>query len=336
MFFSALASAQTPTPTPTPSPDGPYPLPGPETLNSAYQPSAYSHDPPDGTVLQRVRFVPDPQKYGPGPYPVAITIHPGNFYLYDEYGVPSENWANQQLVNAGFLVFSIDYRLAPNLDGSDGIGEGLIIGQAAHDGSPQGVASGRPPEQFDDVEQQILAAYYDSQSNHKIFLVGGSAGATHALWAALNRTSGLPPGWPLPVGAIRAVASLSGPCDLSSWVGDDPDKLLLFEAKITNYTNTITNTGVDHTLQYSASPVSLVATATNIPPIRLFYTLGDPVPHQQSEEMFNALFARFADVMKYKVNDSDLHAFNYWRTINEQTGQTVGKDVVDFFNLHLN
>jgi hypothetical protein len=57
------------------------------------------------------------------------------------------------------------------------------------------------------------------------------------------------------------------------------------------------------------------------------------VPHQQSDEMFN-LFPLGTDVVKYKVNDGNLHAFNYWHTLNEQTGNYVSQDVIDLFNTH--
>jgi hypothetical protein len=139
----------------------------------------------------------------------------------------------------------------------------------------------------------------------------------------------------LPTGAIRAVASLSAPCDLSSWVGDDPDNVTKFGNDVKNYTNTTTNKDGDKLFQYSVSPIAKVAGTTNIPPIRLFYTKQDPVPHQQSEEMFDALFARSADVQKYKINDGSLHAFNYWHTIKEPTGNYVEDDVISFFNAHL-
>jgi hypothetical protein len=184
------------------------------------------------------------------------------------------------------------------------------------------------------VKQQILAAYYDGQCNGQIFLVGGSAGGCAGLWCGLDSAPTVPQ-WPLPAGAIRAIVSLSGTCDLSSWVGDDPNNLVKFEDDIKNYTNTTTNNGGDKAFQYSVSPVSLVAGASNIPPIRLFYTFKDPVPHQRSEEMNGVLVQRGADVMKYQVNEGNLHAFNYWHTLNEQTGNYVRDDVINFFNLHL-
>jgi len=53
-------------------------------------------------------------------------------------------------------------------------------------------ASDRPPQQSNDVKQQILAARADSHCNGTIFLVGGSAGGTHALWAALDPNATVP------------------------------------------------------------------------------------------------------------------------------------------------
>lgn len=304
-------------------------MPGPEDLDPPYQPSAYM--PGEMTLLQRVRFV--PQGHGAGPWPVVLTIHPGNYYQYDEYGVPSQRWADQQLANAGFLVFSVDHRLAPDPDGIDSIGSGLILGQYPHDGSPRGIASGRPPQQSNDIKQQILAAYYDSHSNHQIFLVGGSSGATHALWCALDRAATVPL-WPLPIGSIKAVATLSGPCDLSYWVGDNPNNLLKFEEKIKNYTDTTTNTGGDKTYQKSVSPISLVSTASEVPPCRLFVTDGDPVPHQQSDEMYDAIKA-FPGPAEVTIHNSNLHAFNYWRTHEDNNGPLVGDDVTAFLLSHV-
>jgi hypothetical protein len=52
--------------------------------------------------------------------------------------------------------------------------------------------------------------------------------------------------------------------------------------------------------------------------------------------MFHALQSRSADVVEYQVTETDLHAFNYWHTLNEQTGNYVRDDVISFFNMHLN
>ncbi|MBA3830368.1 MAG: hypothetical protein H0X34_00450 [Chthoniobacterales bacterium] len=52
-------------------------------------------------------------------------------------------------------------------------------------------------------------------------------------------------------------------------------------ADVDNYTNT-NEDPPGYTYQYSVSPIELVAAATGIPPIRLYTTDGDPVPHQQA------------------------------------------------------
>ncbi len=184
--------------------------PSQEILPNAYQPSAYSDD---QTILRRLRFSPDPAVYGDGPYPVVVTVHAGGFRDQDAYGSMSQRWADRDLAKAGFLVFSIDYRLAP---------DGLIRRQHEHDTTTEeGIASGRPPQQSNDVKQQTLAAYHDPHCNGTVFLVGGSSGGTHSLWAALDPAATVP-GWPVPLVQVpMAVVTLSAPCDLSSRAGDN-------------------------------------------------------------------------------------------------------------------
>lgn len=294
--------------------------PSQEALPAQYQPSAYSND---ITILRRLRFRPDPAIYGPGPYPVAITAHAGGFRDVDAYGSTSQRWADKDLAKAGFLVFSIDHRLAP---------DGLILNQHMHDNTtPEGIASGRPPQQSNDVKQQILAAKYDSQCNGVVFFVGGSSGGTHGLWAALDPAPTVP-GWSA-AEFPKAVVTLSAPCDLSSRVGDIPADVAHFALDVGNYTNTTDPGGFPY--QYSVSPIALVAAAMNIPPIRLFTTFSDSVPRQQSDEMKAALLARGVEVVEVTIQGSSLHAFNYWHTKESATGPYVSDDVIAFLKSHL-
>ena len=294
-------------------------MPTLERLLPAYQPSAYSSD---HSVLRRARFTP-PSTYGPGPWPTVLTIHPGQFRGGDVFGVPSQRWADKDLADAGFLVFSIDYRLAP---------PGFVKNQDPDHTDP---ADGRPPEQSNDVKQQILAAYNDTDCNGAIFLLGGSAGGTHALWCALDSAPTVP-GWPVPgIQVVKAAVGLSGPYDLPSRVGDDPVAVAHFAADAENYTNTTDGDPGAAAYQYSVSPIALVAAATNIPPVRLYATEGDPVPYQQAEEMRDSLIAHGGvDLFYYKL-PGNLHAFNYWHTMNPITGQYVSQDVINFFTAHI-
>ncbi len=296
--------------------------PAQEILPSAYQPSAYSDD---QTILRRLRFSPDPAIWGNGPYPVVITAHPGGFRDGDAYGTMTQRWADRDLAAAGFLVFSIDHRLAP---------VGLIRKQTEHDDTTEeGIASGRPPQQSNDVKQQILAAYHDNHCNGVVFLVGGSSGGTHSLWAALD-PQGSVPGWPV-AGVPRAVVTLSAPCDLSSRDGDHPADVEHFANDVENYTNTTDGDPGAEEFQYSVSPIALVASATNIPPVRLYTTIDDSVPHQQSDAMLTALQLKGADVMRWTIQNSNLHAFAYWHTLSTNTGEYVSIEVIAFLQSHL-
>ena len=57
------------------------------------------------------------------------------------------------------------------------------------------------------------------------------------------------------------------------------------------------------------------------------------MPHQQAEDMRNALLAKLADVAEYTMLGSE-HAYNYWHMINNLTGQCVSTEVIAFLNAH--
>ena len=190
------------------------------------------------------------------------------------------------------------------------------MGQHKHDGNPEGIASGRPPQQSNDVKQQILAALADSHCNQTIFLVGGSSGGTHALWAALDPNPTVP-GWnSTTLAKIKAAVGLSGVYDLSLRIPPPSDT---FIHDVENYTNTSDHGAGYVAKQYAASPISLVAAATNIPPVRLYASQDEHmVLPVQSENMRDALEARDpnADVIEYTIMGSE-HAFHYWHMVND-------------------
>src|SRR5437867_6200902 len=100
--------------------------------------------------MYHIKFKPS----GTGPWPTVGMLPPDVFKLeIKANGTTEERVATRDLIDAGFLVFQIEHRLAP---------DGLLEGQHDHDGSLRGVASGRPPQQTNDVKQQILAALADT------------------------------------------------------------------------------------------------------------------------------------------------------------------------------
>lgn len=297
-----------------------------ETLSSAYQPPL-----PDGpTTLHRRRYLPH---LGEPPYPTALLLPPDVFIAeYGDQGVPSELWATEDLRNAGFMVFQVDHRLAPP------------------NKLPDQTTDGHAPDQTDDLKRQILAALADPQCNGSIYLVGGSAGGTLVLWAALDPAAGAVTGWDESVRAhIKAVVSLSGPthfCNLDN-PGHIPQNAIdKFRDTLDNYVDlddgTVCGQGdplekLDH-----ASPYWLVThgATSNPPPIRLYATNGDTVPYAQEDDMFTALkthFGQIFDVIEYRMtysySDKNRHAYTYWHSKNDDPfgGNTcVSQQVIDF------
>jgi hypothetical protein len=222
-----------------------------ETLDSSFWSG-------DETMLKRYRFRP-PAPYS-SPYPTVLLIPPAEFKGADDGGVTSERWASYDLQQAGFLVFQVEHRLAP---------PGYIDGQphgSDQDQTDRPPESGRPPEQTDDIKRQILAALDDTDCNQSIYLVGGSSGASHALWVALDSASGAVTRWDNNVRLrIKAVVGLSGIYDLGSRdYGGQIFQAGTYVDIIENYTNTHLMMQWYGT-QEAASPMTLIANASSIP-----------------------------------------------------------------------
>ncbi len=109
----------------------------------------------DGTPLHWTMFAPnDGQKH-----PAVLLIHGGGFTLPSQVPV----FVAMDLVAAGYTVFSqVQYRLAP---------PNKITGQTS---------DGCYPNQTDDVTLAARAAVTDPRSNGEVFVIGGSAGGSHA------------------------------------------------------------------------------------------------------------------------------------------------------------
>ena len=202
------------TPTPTIPPSTPTPTPIPDQ----FQPPPT--DPQYGTVLEWRPFLPSSGGID-GRWPVVIILHGGGFHSGNYYeNVMS---AANDLKNAGFCAVVASYPLAP---------KNLITGQRSHS-DPN---SGRPPEQTNAVKALVNAARNDSHCyNLEVGILGGSAGASHAAFVALDETdtSGVWPDWNT-LKRPNFVAGLSGFFDLAE--RDDNDDHNIND--IENYTHT--------------------------------------------------------------------------------------------------
>lgn len=300
----------------SPPPEQPDVLPPREVLPTAFQPSVYQ--PGDMTQLGRARFVP---KTGGPKWPAVLLVHPGGFHSGDIYGPQGLRNAAKDLNAAGYLVFSVEYRLAP---------PETIPGQTEHDLDP---LSGRPPQQTNDLKQQVLAARAHFQCNGKVFVVGGSAGGAHGFWVALDPAPTVP-GWSSTT-LVKAAVGLSGAYKFSEREGypADPD-VLHFVQNIINYTNTAES---DYTAQYAVSPVALV-TSSVIKPLYLITSQFDPMPPKQWQDMLDTLAQHGVPTNLYqslKIDNNGQHAFDYWRSADSH-GSYINQDVINFLNAHLN
>jgi acetyl esterase/lipase len=311
--FTAISEGQEVPTTPSPSPT---------PLQSQFQPSAYQSG--DTTVLSRIEFVPQ----GSGLKPIAIVIHGGGFHG-GSYNAPTATPVYYDLLQAGFIVFGIIHRLAP---------PGLIPGQAPHDDA----TSGRPPEQSNDVKQNVLSARFDPRGNGTVVVVGDSSGGSHGVWVAIDQASEGGLGW-LPQNRVDAVSSCSGAYDYSKIdptkpANGDPDLVRQFREVAINYTN-LARDDIDGL--HALSPVALV-TSSDVKPLQLLdgsydasTGVGETMPAGQRVYMTNALTSKGVTDFDSRHINILAHSFAYWRSIDPDTGITVGQEVINFLNAHI-
>ncbi|MEO7725283.1 MAG: prolyl oligopeptidase family serine peptidase [Chthoniobacterales bacterium] len=202
----------------------------------------------DGTVLHWQVYTPTT----PGPWPAVLIIHGGGFNSGSPDSSGESIIAAQDMAAAGYIAFSIEYRLAP---------PGALPGQ---------VSDGRFPDQSDDVKVAIRAARADQRCNGQVGAVGGSAGGYQTAFCAATGTIG--------EDRLDLGVSLSGLYDLTDY---SPTPTLPY------YTTTVVNyVGVpatDTEAMRAASPAWLADSATA--PLLLVNTVEDSMPYSQLGDM---------------------------------------------------
>src|SRR5690349_8328182 len=86
------------------------PLFAPSAHAIGQEPSELYATASDGTPLHWTVYTPE----GSGPWPAILVIHAGCFKGGSPSSSPDQVAASRDLAAAGFIVFSIEYRLAPN------------------------------------------------------------------------------------------------------------------------------------------------------------------------------------------------------------------------------
>jgi acetyl esterase/lipase len=173
-----------PTPTPncsaTPSQTGPpiVDLPTCSATASPYPPQVVEipdlYQAPDGARLGWGIYLPPGPT--PTPAPGVIVIHGGGWSTGNALQISG---VAQYIAAAGYHVVSVEYELARC---------GLIPGQPPHDQDYNGTLPDMVTRQTNDIKAIVNALRADSRCNGKVGVVGGSSGATHAVWVALDTT----------------------------------------------------------------------------------------------------------------------------------------------------
>lgn len=240
----AAAFAQTPTPTP-------------ETF-------AYVTDGAQNFALQWDAYQPDAAKFPP-PWHAVLVIFGGRFSGGTRHQV---DWVAADLASRGFAALSIDYRT-----------DGGLPGQQNPVYAPPAI-----PNQPGDVKLAVMAARtgilpdYNSVIYGKITgqvgAVGGSSGASHALWCAASGTDN--------VDKLDAAVLLSGAYELDdrqslNWQ-PPPDCPTTYCGDVTRYCQTTCSQPSGSKL-HGGSPIYLVD--ANVSPLYFVSATEDHItPYQ--------------------------------------------------------
>lgn len=216
---------------------------------------------------------------GKGPWPAVLVIH-GGLFLGGDANEPGVVIAAQDLAAAGYVAYAINYRLAP---------PGRIPGQRS---------LGRFPDQYNDVHLAVQAARNDYRSNGKVGAVGGSAGATHAVWVAATGTAGQD--------RVDAAVGISGAYDFSDFSSDSG----IFLDTVTNYVGV---PSTDILALRAASPAWIVN--RSVAPLYLVDSEGDLMPPEQLDDMVEHLVSNGVRSYTALTIPGKLHSFANWPLI---------------------
>jgi acetyl esterase/lipase len=235
---------------------------------------------PDGTVLHWVVYTPAT----PGPWPAVLVVHGGGF----DDGSPDSSGESitcaQDLAAAGYIAFSIEYRLAP---------PGALPGQTS---------DGRFPDQSDDVRLAIRTARADSRCNGQVGALGGSAGGYFAAFWAATGTLG--------DDRLDVGVGLSGAYDLSDFSANK--NLSYFTTTVTNYVG-VSST---ETAGLRAASPAWLADST-ISPLFMVNSVRDSMPYSQLGDMIEHLDSLGVTNYQALSLTGGLHAFANWPQVKD-------------------
>ena len=229
----------------------------------------------DGTPLKWLVFAAS----GESSHPAVLIIYGGRFL-----GIPASPnalRAARELAAAGFNAFLVEYRLAP---------DGKLPGQKS---------SGRFPEQTDDLRKAVRAARAYPGGNGEVGAIGGSSGASHAVYLAATGRKG--------DDRLDAAVGMSGAYDLA-----DPQSLAdpHFRRTVENYVGSSSQADLR-----KASPISYID--ATVSPLFLIASDEESMPPEQLTDLVRKLKEVGLTNFKQQVfTKSQRHAFANWPRVS--------------------
>ena len=218
---------------------------------------------------------------GPAPHPAVLVIHGGDFKA--EPASPNTVRAARDAAAAGFNAFLTHYRLAP---------PGRLPGQKS---------LGHYPDQTNDLKKAVQAARAYPGGNGKVGAIGGSAGASHAIYLAATGTKG--------DDRLDAAVGLSGAYDLVDLVSLPRRKA---KRVVENY---IGSASIEAARK--ASPVTYVD--ASVSPLFVIASDNESMPPGQLPALVHKLKQVGATNFKELLRtNSHQHAFSPWREVGEK------------------
>lgn len=234
----------------------------------------------DGTVLHWVVYTPTT----PGPWPAVLIIHGGGFIEGTPTSSPESINCAQDMAAAGYIAFSIEYRLAP---------PGALPGQTS---------DGRFPDQSDDAKVAIRAARNDPRCNGQVGAVGGSGGGYLVGFCLATGTFG--------DDRLDVGIGLSGGYDLSDFSANPI--LDSYTTKVTNYVGV---TATETAALRAASPAWLAD--STIAPLLMVNSIRDTMPYSQLGDMIEHLDALGVTNYQALTLAGGNHAFANWPAVKD-------------------
>jgi acetyl esterase/lipase len=253
------------------------------------------------------------------PAPVVLVIHPGGFKL----GFRGPGSVAADLAQHGFIAAAIDYRLDqfdprnPITDNSLAYADNVGAQYTQVSDVKKAILAARDPASINIPHQP--PSYLIGKITGKVGALGGSAGASHALYCAITGMPGRD--------RLDCAALLSGAYqfdDLRSLNTTNTGRIcqigVQFNANVSVYCGlpgpVDTHKPLPRALTIGSPLYPLTqmspTEAQTIPPLFLIATDNDPITPSQIDDLSSALDHLRVNYNKTLITDSCCHAFEYW------------------------